>query len=278
MESLDHRVIMSIAAGLVLLAGGGFYFALTPRAPESLAPVSRPAPASAPAPSAPAAAAKPQPATPESVEAEIAKSDHAELQALLKRAFPDEYRDLIAAAVQTRNEGASDADVGRETFTKFQSILRANLKFAVGASTAAIDRLAANEIRLFAALGAAGSDYCLAVLGRSENQGPVVPPDDIRRLMRLATLHRFEAIVEGRSRMVTVDALSAEELKAFEAVLAKAGLTLNEIRSGEFLNKEGDGPGKPCVMVDRLYRAVAQLDESPRCKLFVSMFFMGRDR
>jgi hypothetical protein len=279
MDPLDHRVVISIAAGLLLLAAGGFYFALTPRAPEALIPATRPVAAPTPVqPSAPAAAASSMPATPESVEAEIAKSDHAELQALLKRSFPDEYKELIATAVQKRNEGASDAAVGQETFTRFQAILRGKLKFAVGASTATIDRLAENEVRLFAALGSVGGDYCLAVLGKADSQGPLVPPEDIRQLMRRATLHRFEAIVEGMAKMVPVEPLTPDELKAFEVSLAQDRLTLDEVRSGAFLTKEGNEPGKPCQMVERLYRAVARLDESPRRKLYSSMFFLGRDR
>jgi hypothetical protein len=282
MDQLDHRVVIAIAAGLVLAAAGGFYFALKPSSPDAVVTAARqPQPAGTPPAKSEAATpepVKPQPATRESIEAEIGRSDHAELQVLLKRSFPDEYDELIAAAVQRRNAGATDAEVGQETFARFQNILRTNLKFAVGASTASIDRLAANEIRLFDALSAAGGDHCLSVLGKADNQAGRVPPDEIRQLMRLATLHRFEAIVEGRLQMVPVEALTPDELKAFEASLRDAGLTLDEVRSGAFLTKEGDEPGKPCRMVGRLYTAVSRLDESPRRKLYSSMFFLGRDR
>lgn len=281
MDQLDFRVVMAIAAALVLVAVGGFYFALRTSPQDAVVTAARPAPAkpdaanTAPANQQPA---KPQSATPASVEAEIARSDHAELQTLLKRAFPDEYAELIAAAVRKRNEGATDAEVGQETFGRFQGILRANLKFAVAASTTAIDRLAANEIRLFETLGVKGGDYCLAVLGKADSQGPLVPPEEIRQLMRLATLRRFEAIVDGRSRMAPVDPLTPDEVKVFESGLRSVGLTLDEIRTGAFLTKDGDAPGKPCQMVGRLYTVVSQLDESPRRKLFSSMFFLGRDR
>ena len=55
-------------------------------------------------------------ATPESIEAEIARSEHAELQALLKQHFADEYKELIAVAVRRRNEGASEQDVGQRAW------------------------------------------------------------------------------------------------------------------------------------------------------------------
>src|SRR5687767_598962 len=110
---MDFRILIAVAATLVAVAFGGFYFALSSRQHEPLAASQpRPArtaetPAAAPPaaqplaarPTAPAAAppspAQPAKATPESIDAEIAKSDHAELQALLKRYFADDYKALI---------------------------------------------------------------------------------------------------------------------------------------------------------------------------------------
>jgi hypothetical protein len=291
---MDHRVVIAVAVALALIAVGGFYFAFSPRAPEAIAPVVRtsagvpkaqlPTPsgertASSPAaPVAPAAPPAPEKATPESVEAEIARSDHAELQVLLKRSFPDEYRQLIEVAVRRRNEGASETTVGQETFLKFQELMRSKLKFASAADMATIDKLAANEIDLFHALGSTGARYCLAVLGRAETSEPVQPSEDIRKLMRQATLYRFQAIGEGMPRFAPIAPLTPTELAAFEASLARDGLSLDEVRSGAFLSKEGDEPGKPCRMVEKLYRAVARLDDGARRKLFSSMFFLGRDR
>ncbi len=93
-----------IVACLAIAALGGFYFALGPHSngtlvpPAPTSPVSAPAaPATvAPAPAAPPpapAAAPPPMATAQSIEAEIAQSEHAELQALLKKNFPGEYSD-----------------------------------------------------------------------------------------------------------------------------------------------------------------------------------------
>ena len=55
-------------------------------------------------------------ATPASIEAEIAQSEHAELQALLKKNFTAEYNELIAVAVRRRNEGVSDQIVRRRNW------------------------------------------------------------------------------------------------------------------------------------------------------------------
>src|SRR5205814_412657 len=118
---MDFRVLIAIAFGLVAVAFGGFYFAFGSRSHEPLVaqqPPVRTAPAGSS--TSPAASNTPQPATPEpalvqpgkatpeSIEAEIAKSDHAELQSLLKKNFPDDYKALIVVAVDRRNEGASD--------------------------------------------------------------------------------------------------------------------------------------------------------------------------
>ena len=166
---MDFRVLLAIAFGLVAVAFGGFYFAFGSRSHESLA-VQQPArtmapgssvspaavdagasrPSAAPQPSASQSALPQTPAvppgkaTPESIEAEIAKSDHSELQALLKKNFTDDYKALISVAVQRRNEGASEQEFGQELFARFQEIMRNKLRYAAGASTAMIDRLAAN--------------------------------------------------------------------------------------------------------------------------------------
>jgi hypothetical protein len=232
------------------------------------------------APNAPASAqpAGSEKATPASIEAEISRSEHAEMQALLKKSFPAEYQELIAVAVQRRNEGASDLVVGQETYAKFQELMRAKLKFAVAATMQTIDRLAENEINLFNALGTRGGRYCLSVLGKAETPEPMVPPDDIKRLMRQATIFRFEAIGEGMSQFAPISPLTPAELAVFEASLARDGLNLEEVRSGAFLSKDGNEPGRPCLMVEKLYRAVARLDEAGRRKLYASMFFLGRDK
>src|SRR5512144_686489 len=109
---MNSRTLIVIVGCLAIAALGGFYFALGPHsngslvqpAPPSPAPASAPAAsppvapepvASAPVASAPAApppapAAAPPMATVQSIEAEIARSEHAELQALLKKNFPGE--------------------------------------------------------------------------------------------------------------------------------------------------------------------------------------------
>jgi len=298
---MDFRVLMAIAFGLVAVAFGGFYFAFGSRSHESLVAQQAPArsgaastaspaaPGASPQSAAPASSAaqspvpepppvRPSKATPESIEAEIAKSDHAELQSLLKKNFPDDYKALIAVAVERRNEGASDQVFGQELFARFQEIMRSKLRYAAGASTAMIDQLAANEVALFHALGDEGASFCLKVLGKDETPAETAPPDSVRRMMRLGTLFRFQAIVEGMSNTKPVEPLTNDEMSAFEASLARDGMKFDEVRSGTFLSKGGDGPGKSCLMIEKLYLAIGRLGEGTRRKIYAGMFFLGRDR
>jgi hypothetical protein len=280
---MDFRIFIGVAVALVAVAFGGFYFALSSRShePPAAAPA-RPAAPDADAPRPPATTPTPPPApskaTPESIEAEIAKSDHAELQALLKRHFADDYKALIAVAVDRRNEGATDQVFGQELFARFQDIMRSKLRFAAGASTAMIDRLAANEIALFRALGTEGPTFCLKVLGKDDSPADSQPPESVRRMMRLGTLYRFQAIVEGMSNTKPVEPLTNEELGQFEASLNRDGMRFEEVRTGAFLTKAGDEPGRHCLMIEKLYQSIARLGEGTRRKIYAGMFFLGRDR
>jgi hypothetical protein len=301
---MDFRILLGIAFGLVAVAFGGFYFAFGSRTHETLvtqqqpartaaadssakpaagdgAPSQQPAvpESSAPQPSAPdAPPARPAKATPESIEAEIAKSDHAELQTLLKKYFADDYKALIAMAVDRRNEGVTDATFAQELFGRFQDLMRTKLRYAAGASMPMIDRLAENEVALFHALGTEGAPFCLKVLGKDETPADSPPPESVRRMMRLGTLYRFQAIVEGLQNTKPVDPLTNEELGAFEASLNRDGLKFDDVRSGAFLTKGGEGPGNPCLMIEKLYLAIGRLNEGTRRKIYAGMFFLGRDR
>jgi hypothetical protein len=297
---MDFRILLAVAFGLIAIAFGGFYFAFGSRSHDMVVvqqPSPRPAAAdsgsSPPAagggtPSQPQAPAQssPQPAvsvppgkaTPESIEAEIARSDHAELQALLKRYFADDYKALIATAVDRRNEGVSDQQFGQELFSRFQEIMRSKLRYAAGASMPMIDRLAENEVALFHALGTEGASFCLKVLGKDETPADGLPPESVRRMMRLGTLYRFQAIVEGLQNTKPVDPLTNDELAAFETSLNRDGLKFDDVRSGAFLTKGGEGPGNPCLMIEKLYLAIARLNEGTRRKIYAGMFFLGRDR
>jgi len=297
---MDSRVPIALTLALILVALGGFYFALSPRTPDLVpADVPRTATPSAPerpaqtatpieptqsAPAAPVAAtpvAPPAPsamATPASIEAEIANSENAELQTLLKANFSDEYGELLKLAARRRNEGMSSEQFGQELFSRLQDIMRAKLKFAVGASTPTIDKLAANEASLFHALGAEAAGFCLRLLGKDDTPSAALPPVNIREMMRLGTLYRFQAIVEGMPNFKPVAALTPDDMKAFEASLAGDGLKFDDIRSGAFLTKGGNEPGKPCLMLEKLYLAIARLSEDTRRKIYAGMFFLGRDK
>ena len=115
---MNPRTLIAVVVGLVLVAFGGFYFALRPHANDALCLLPLAPPAAPTGRALPAAGARRPPslpppppppmATPASIEAEIALSEHAELQALLKKNFTAEYDELIAVAVRRRNEGVSD--------------------------------------------------------------------------------------------------------------------------------------------------------------------------
>jgi hypothetical protein len=288
---MDYRIVITAAVGLVLVAFGGFYLALSSLPHEPAAPPVRSV--AAPSPSAPDRAAQSQvakrdtaqpgampagKATAASIEAEIAQSEHAELQTLLKTHFVKEYNELIEVVLRRRNEGASDATFGQELFARFQDIMRPRLQFAVAASMPTIDKLAANEMGLFHALGTDGAAICLRVLGKDTAAATRPLPDSVRRLLRLGTLYRFQAIVDGMQRHLPVEPLTAPEIAAFEASLARDGIKFEDVRTGAFLNKGGEEPGKPCLMVEKLYQAMARLEEAPRRKVYAGVLFLGRDK
>ena len=285
---MDHRILLAAVVGLVLVAFGGFYYALTPRSHEAVTPPARTAdvaPPAAPVPAAPVPAAPvPAPATPasratpESVDAELAGSEHAELQALLKQHFADDYKALVAVAVRRRNEGVSEEESGRELLATVQDIMRPKLKFAVAASMAMIDNLAANEVALFQALASEGAPHCRRVLGKDDTPTTAPLPDSVRRMMWLGTLHRFQAIVDGMPNFRPLDQLRPDEMNAFEAALARSGLSFEDVRSGAFLDRPGEPPGGPCLKIQKLYEAIAGLPEETRRKLYSGMFFLGRDK
>jgi hypothetical protein len=244
-------------------------------------PPSMTASSAPPAPSAsepaPANTTPDRPATVAVIEAELARSEHAELQALLKRHFAEEYQELLEFLARRRSEGVAGDAAAQEMLARFQDMMRPKLKFAAAARVALIDKLADNEIELFHALGTEGAGFCLKVLGKDSTPATTPLPDSIRRLMRLGTLYRYEAIVDGMPQSdKPVDPLKPEEMSAFEASLGRNGMTMADVRSGAFLNEPE--PGKPCLMVERLYRTISGLDSETRRKLYAGMFFLGRDR
>ena len=279
---MDHRILIAVVAGLVLVAFGGFFFALGPGASDPLLPPARTAaPSSAALPPVLPPLAPPAPpplATPASIEAEIALSEHAELQVLLKKNFSAEYAELVAVAVRRRNEGASEQELGQALNERFQDIMRGKLKFGAGASTPTIDRLAANEASLFHALGTEGAAFCLKMLGKDETPAVATPPETVRQLLRLGTLYRFQAIVEGTPNAKPVESLTTDEMRALEASLAREGLNFKDVSTGAYLNKTAAQPGKPCLTLETLHLAIARLGEGTRRKIYAGMFFLGRDK
>jgi hypothetical protein len=278
---MDPRGLIAVVVGLVLLAFGGFYFALGLHSKDPLVPPAPTATASgAAAPSAPSAPpSRPTPAmaTSSSIETEIAQSEHAELQALLKRNFNPEYNELIAVAVRRRNEGVSDSVFGQELNERFQEIMRGKLKHGAGASMPAIDRLAANEASLFRVLGTEGSSLCLKMLGKDDAPAATTP-ESVRQLMRLGTLYRFQAIVEGQANAKPSEVLTTDEMRAFEASVSREGLNFTDVSTGVFLDKAGIEPGKPCLALQTLHLAIARLPEGTRRKIYAGMFFLERDK
>ena len=249
---MDLRILIAVVFGLVLVAFGGFYFALGPHSTElplPPAPTAPPPGAALPPVVVPAPPPPPPPpamATPESVEGEIAQSEHAELLALLKNDFNVEYTDLIAMAVRRRNEGVSNQAFGQELAERFQDIMRGKLKFGAGASMPTIDKLAANEASLFHALSTEGAGLCLKMLGKEDGATVTAPPESVRQLMRLGTLYRFQAIAEGMPAAKPAEALASDEMRAFEASLAREGVNFRRLsqqlrhRTGKALPDAGD--------------------------------------
>ena len=279
---MNPRALMAVVVGLVLMALGGFYFALKPHANDALLPPALP-PAQTATPSSAAAPPvvvppPPPPATPASIEAEIALSEHAELQALLKKNFAAEYDELIAVAVRRRNEGVSDQIFGQELAERFEAIMRGKLKYGVGASTPTIDKLAANEASLFHALSTEGAGLCLKMLGKDDGAAVPATPESVRQLMRLGTLYRFQAIAEGMPTAKPAETLTGDEMRAFEASLAREGLNFKDVSTGAYLNDSGTEPGKPCRTLETLHLAIARLAEGTRRKIYAGMFFLGRDK
>ena len=279
---MDLRILIAVVFGLVLMAFGGFYYALSRQTADLPLPLAPPAPPPAALPAEVAPPPPPQPpppppmATPESVEGEIALSEQAELLALVKQNFSAEYTDLIAMAVRRRNEGVSDQVFEQELAERFQDIVRGKLKFGAGASMPTVDKLAANEASLFHALGTEGAAFCLKMLGKDDAPAAEPPPDSVRRLMQLGTLYRFQAIVEGMAaNPKPVEPLSKEETRVFEASLAREGLNFKDVNTGAYL-KTSLEPGKPCLTLETLHLAIARLPEGTRRKLYTGMFFAGR--
>ena len=267
---MDLRILIAVVFGLVLMAFGGFYYALGPQTADLPLPLAPPAPPPAalpaevaPPPPPPQPPPPPPMATPESVEGEIALSEQAELLALVKQNFSAEYTDLIAMAVRRRNEGVSDQVFEQELAERFQDIVRGKLKFGAGASMPTVDKLAANEASLFHALGTEGAAFCLKMLGKDDTPAAEPPPDSVRRLMQVGTLYRFQAIVEGMAaNPKPVEPLSKEETRVFEASLAREGLNFKDVNTGAYL-KTSLEPGKPCLTLEALHLAIARLPERP---------------
>lgn len=279
---MNPRTLMAVVVGLVLVALGGFYFALKPHTnnalrPQALPPAQTATPSSAASPPV-VVPPPPPPATAASIEAEIALSEHAELHALLKKNFTAEYDELIAVAVRRRNEGISDQIFGQELAERFEAIMRGKLKYGVGASTPTLDKLAANEASLFHALSTEGASLCLKMLGKDDGAAVTATPESVRQLMRLGTLYRFQAIAEGLPTARPAEALTSDEMRAFEASLAREGLNYKDVSTGAFLNNSGTEPGKPCRTLETLHLAIARLAEGTRRKIYAGMFFLGRDK
>ena len=168
---------------------------------------------------------------------------------------------------------------GQELAERFQEIMRGKLKYGAGASMPTIDRLAANEASLFHALGTEGA----GLLPQDARQGRcarhrAATPESVRQLMRLGTLYRFQAIVEGMPNAKPVEALTTDEMRAFEASLAREGLNFKDVSTGAYLNKGIAEPGKPCLTLETLHLAIARLAEGTRRKIYAGMFFLGRDK
>jgi hypothetical protein len=263
----------------VLLAFGGFFVALGPHSaagpppgmPSSASPVtSVPPPAGAPPPPP-----TPPMFTANSVEAEFAQSEHADLLAFVKKSFPPDYAELLSQAVSRRNEGVTEQAFGQAIAESIQTVMRGKLKYGAGASMPTLDRLAGNEASLFHAFGTEGAPFCLKMLGRDDTPAAGSVPDVVRQLMELGTLYRFQAIAEGINNTKPIEPMTRDETRAYEASLTRQGLNLKDVSTGAYF-KASLEPGKPCLTLETLHLAIAKLPDGVRRKIYASMFFAGR--
>ena len=157
--------------------------------------------------------------------------------------------------------------------------MRGKLKYGVGASMPTIDKLAANEASLFHALGTEGAALCLKMLGKDDSaagRGAArkrAAADAARHAVPVPGHRRGHAERQSRSRLLTSD-----EMRAFEASLAREGLNFKDVSTGAYLNNAGAEPGKPCLTLETLHLAIARLAEGTRRKIYAGMFFLGRDK
>jgi len=114
------------------------------------------------------------------------------------------------------------------------------------------------------------------MLGMDDKPPAGAPPQNIRQLMQLGTLYRFQAITEGLPNTKAITQLSKDELQAYEASVVREGLDFKDMNSGAFLR--AGGPGKPCLMLETLHLAISRLTDDTRRKIYAGMFFLGRDR
>jgi hypothetical protein len=276
---MDGRIVIGVVVALVLLAFSGFYVALGPHS-DAGPPPGMPSSASPVASVPPPTGAPPPPPTPpmftaQSVEAEFALSEHADLLAFVKKSFAPDYAELLQQAVSRRNEGVSEQAFGQALAESIQNVMRGKLKYGAGGSMPTIDRLAANEASLFHALGTEGAPFCLKMLGRDDTPAAAPVPDIVRQLMELGTLYRFQAVAEGMTNTKPIEPLTKDEAKAYEASVVRAGLNFKDVTTGAYLKAAGE-PGKPCLTLETLHLAIAKLPDGVRRKIYASMFFANR--
>jgi hypothetical protein len=276
---MDGRLLIGAVLALVVTAFGGFFIALGLHSHASAPPGMSSSDSSVTSVPPPAGAPPPPPTPPmftaESVEAEFALSEHADLLTFVKKSFPPDYAELLQQAVSRRNEGVGEQAFGQTLAERLQNVMRGKLKYGAGGSTPTIDRLAANEASLFHALGTEGAPFCLKMLGRDDSPAAAPVPEIVRQLMELGTLYRFQAIAEGMSNTKPVEPLTKDEAKSYEASVVRAGLNFKDVTTGAYLKAAGE-PGKPCLTLETLHLAIAKLPDGVRRKIYASMFFAGR--
>ena len=166
------------------------------------------------------------------------------LQALLKQNFTAEYNELIEVAVR-RNEGVTDQALGQELTERFQDIMRGKLKYGPGRACLRSTGSRPTRRACFMRSAPKARAFCLKMLGKDDTPATAAPPESVRQLMRLGTLYRFQAIAEGMPNPRPVEPLTADEMRAFEASLARGRAEFKDVSTGAFLNKGSAEPGKP---------------------------------
>ena len=246
---MNPRILMAVVVGLVLVAFGGFYFALGLHANDALLP-----PALPPA----------QTATP--VQRRRAACRRATAAA---PGHPGEHRGGDRAVGTRRAAGAAEKELRRRIRRVDRGGRPPAQRRRVGSGlrpgtgrTLRGDHARQIEIRrrgehadrstsspptrraCFMRSAPRARAFASRCSARTTRPPATATPESVRQLMRLGTLYRFQAIAEGMPAAKPAAALTSDEMRAFEASLAREGLNFKDVSTGRLSQQRRHRTGK----------------------------------